>query len=133
MTFSIGHLSKAADVGIDTIRFYEREGLLVPAERTDAGYRRFGPADLKRLRFIRRAKALGFSLEDIRDLLSLSAAHGVAGVRKRAQARMDEIAIRIAELRRVHAALAQLVERCPGKGRADQCPILSALGEEEAS
>lgn len=71
-TFSIGQLATRAGVNIDTVRYYERDGLLSPAGRLASGYRRYGEAELKRLRFIRRAKVLGFTLEDIRSLLSLS-------------------------------------------------------------
>lgn len=130
---SIGQLAKRGGVGIDTLRYYERNRLLSPAGRLDSGYRRYGEAELKRLRFIRRAKSLGFSLEDIRGLLALSDERDVAKVRKVASDKLDDIARRIDELERVRAGLNRLVAACPGHGRADACPILNALSGEEAS
>ena len=130
---SIGQLAKRGGVGIDTLRYYERNRLLSPAGRLDSGYRRYGEAELKRLRFIRRAKSLGFSLEDIRGLLALSDERDVAKVRKVASDKLDDIARRIDELERVRAGLNRLVAACPGHGRADACPILDALSGEEAS
>jgi len=87
------------------------------------------------LRFIRRAKSLGFNLEDIRGLLALSGdrGQGVAGVKARAEARLDDIEHRIRELRRVQRGLKQLIDACPGHGDLQQCPILKALsGKEDA-
>jgi Zn(II)-responsive transcriptional regulator len=128
--FSIGQLAQAAGVAIDTVRYYERNGLLSPAGRLASGYRRYGAIELQRLRFIRRAKALGFSLEDIRGLLALSDGRDVAKVRQAAQAKLGDIESRIAELQRVRDGLQQLVEACPGHGRAEACPILLALSQE---
>lgn len=134
-TLTIGGLAKRAGVAIDTIRYYEREGLLPEPSRRPSGYRSYGEGTLARLRFIRRAKTLGFTLEEIRDLLALSAdrQRGVKAVKQRAQRRLAEIEGRIAELERVRAGLAQLIEACPGHGAPDQCPILQALGAQERS
>ena len=129
--FSIGKLAESAGVAIDTVRYYERNGLLQPAGRLASGYRRYGEAELKRLRFIRRAKALGFSLEDIRTLLELSAERSVAKVKRVAQLKLADIEARIAELERVGAGLRKLIAACPGHGRAEACPILNALTDEE--
>lgn len=129
--FSIGKLADSAGVAIDTVRYYERNGLLKPAGRLASGYRRYGEAELKRLRFIRRAKALGFSLEDIRSLLELSAERNVARVKRAAQLKLGDIEARIAELERVRSGLRALIAACPGHGRAEACPILNALNEEE--
>ena len=91
-TITIGAAAKAAGVPIDTVRYYEREGLLSRAQRTASGYRLFGPADVERLRFIRQAKALGFTLEDITELLRLQDGGGArAQVRARARARIQEL------------------------------------------
>jgi len=130
MSLSIGELAKQAGVAIDTVRYYERNGLLAPAGRLASGYRRYGAEELKRLRFIRRAKALGFSLDDIRSLLALSAERDVARVRTAAQIKLADIEQRIAELDRIRKALSQLVAACPGHGLSDACPILSALTKE---
>ena len=130
---SIGQLAQRAGVAIDTVRYYERSGLLAPAARLASGYRRYGSAELKRLRFIRRAKALGFSLEDIRDLLSLGERSDVASIRAVAARKQAEVEARIVELQRIHAGLATLVAACPGHGRAESCPILNALAGEDAA
>lgn len=87
-SLSIGQLAKHAGVGVDTVRYYERDGLLSPAGRLASGYRRYGVTELKRLRFIRRAKALGFSLDDIRSLLTLSEQQSVAEVKRAAQTKL---------------------------------------------
>jgi Zn(II)-responsive transcriptional regulator len=131
MSLSIGELAKQAGVAIDTVRYYERNDLLAPAGRLASGYRRYGAEELKRLRFIRRAKALGFSLDDIRSLLTLSAERDVANVRTAAQIKLAEIEQRIAELDRIRQGLSVLVAACPGHGRSEACPILNALTQEE--
>ena len=131
MTLSIGGLAKQAEVAIDTVRYYERSGLLAPAGRLASGYRRYGAEKLKRLRFIRRAKALGFSLDDIRALLALSAERDVSRVRSTAQRKLGDIEQRIAELERIRKGLRTLIDACPGHGRADACPILNALSQEQ--
>ncbi len=130
---SIGQLAQRAEVAIDTVRYYERSGLLAPAARLPSGYRRYGAAELKRLRFIRRAKVLGFSLEDIRDLLSLGERSDVASIRAVAARKQAEVDARIAELQRIRDGLGTLVAACPGHGRAEACPILNALAGEEAA
>jgi len=127
----IGELARRASVAIDTVRYYEREGLLSPAARQASGYRSYGEGELKRLRFIRRAKALGFSLDEVRALLTLSDEHNVAKVKLAAQARLDDLEQRIAELQRIGAGLRSLIAACPGHGRADGCPILNALTQAE--
>jgi MerR family transcriptional regulator, copper efflux regulator len=127
----IGQLAKRAGVAIDTVRYYERNALLSPAGRLASGYRRYGAAELKRLRFIRRAKALGFTLEDIRGLLSLSDERSVAKVKKAAEAKLADVDRRIDELERIREGLRNLVQACPGHGRAESCPILNALNAED--
>lgn len=129
---SIGQLAQQAGVAIDTVRYYERNALLTPAGRLASGYRRYGDAELKRLRFIRRAKALGFSLDDIRVLLGLSDERDVAEVKRAAQRKLGDIEHRIAELERIRAGLNALITACPGHGRSEACPILNALTQEES-
>jgi MerR family copper efflux transcriptional regulator len=131
-SIGIGALAKRAGVGIDTVRYYEREGLLEPQARLASGYRRYTANEIARLRFIRKAQALGFSLNEIRELLSLSSHRDVGRVKKKAEAKLSDVDRRIAELQRVRAALAGLVRACPGHGRAEECPILNALGSEDA-
>jgi len=129
---TIGTVAKRVGVNIDTIRYYEREGLLPEPQRRASGYRSYGEAAIVQLRFIRRAKTLGFTLDEIRELLALSHDRqlGVKAVKQRAKARLAAIEQRIAELQRVRDGLAQLVASCPGHGAPEQCPILRALGEE---
>jgi len=131
-TYSIGQLARRAGVAIDTVRYYERNQLLDPAGRLESGYRRYGDSELRRLRFIRRAKALGFSLADVRALLSLSDERNVAKVKRAAEARLADVEQRLAELERIRNGLQALVAACPGHGRAEACPILNALNEEDA-
>lgn len=130
---SIGPLARSAGVGVDTVRYYEREGLLPRPRRSASGYRSYTQETVARLQFIRRAKDLGFSLEDIRDLLALSTdrEHGVLGVRQRAESRLADVDRRLRELRRVQRGLKQLIDACPGHGPLDTCPILAALGDQE--
>jgi Zn(II)-responsive transcriptional regulator len=128
---SIGQLAKRAGVAIDTVRYYERNRLLDPAGRLESGYRRYGDTELKRLRFIRRAKALGFTLAEIRELLSLSEQRSVPKIRRAAESRLADVERRMVELERIRDALRTLVAACPGHGRADACPILNALNREE--
>ncbi len=127
----IGELAKRAGVGIDTVRYYERSGLLAPHTRLPSGYRRYRDLEVARLRFIRRAQALGFTLEEIKSLLKLSAQRNVAQVKRSAQAKLEDVERRIKELQRVRDGLAQLIDQCPGHGRTADCPILRALGGEE--
>jgi MerR family copper efflux transcriptional regulator len=131
--FTIGTIAKRVGVAIDTIRYYEREGLLPPPARRASGYRSYDEGALVQLRFIRRAKGLGFTLDEIRELLALSRdrQHGVKAVKRRAQQRLAAIEQRIAELQRVRDGLAQLVASCPGHGKPEECPILRALNNEE--
>ncbi|TAL79512.1 MAG: heavy metal-responsive transcriptional regulator [Burkholderiaceae bacterium] len=132
-SFTIGAVAKRVGVAIDTIRYYEREGLLPQPQRRASGYRSYGDGAITQLRFIRRAKHLGFTLDEIRELLSLShdRQKGVAAVKQRAQLRLVALDARIAELQRVRDGLAQLVKSCRGHGTPDQCPILQALTDEE--
>lgn len=132
-SLTIGAVAKRAGVAIDTIRYYEREGLLPEPLRRASGYRSYGEDTLTQLRFIRRAKDLGFTLEEIRELLALSAdrQRGVKAVKQRAEQRLAAIEQRIAELQRVRDGLAQLVSACPGHGKPEACPILRALTDAE--
>ena len=131
---NIGQLARDAGVPIDTIRYYEREQVLPPPRRRANGYREYSPADAQRLRFIRRAKELGFALEEIRSLLALSEARGtdMATVRVAAREKLDLVQARITELERVRDALRDLVDACPGHGALSDCPIMAALAGEPA-
>ena len=125
---TIGAAAKAADVAIDTVRYYEREGLLASAARTASGYRVFAAADVERLRFIRKAKALGFTLADIADLLRLQDGGGPrAEVRQRARDRIEGLSRKIAALTAIRDALVALEGQCHGRGTVAGCPIIEGV------
>lgn len=128
-TLSIGQLAKSAQVGISTIHFYEKHGLMPKAARRASGYRQYQPDDVRRLHFIRRAKEVGFSLPEIGELLALKAqpTRGVAKVKSVAQKKLQDVDKKIAELQRLRIVLASLIEACPGHGDMDRCPILRAF------
>ena len=130
----IGQLSRDSGIPLDTIRYYERLGLLPAPARSASGYRHYTDDDIARLSFIRRAKALGFSLAEIGELLALSSARDddMAQLRARTAATLASVEHRITELERMRAGLRTLLEQCPGHGALGQCPILSALQEETA-
>lgn len=129
----IGQLAQQAGVGIDTVRYYEREGLLPAPVRLASGYRAYRSADVERLRFVRRAKALGFSLAQVRDLLAISddRASDMGPLKRVAEARLADVELRLQELGRIRDGLRALVDRCPGEGELRRCPILHALVAEE--
>src|SRR5258706_11979227 len=110
----IGQLARRGGVGIDTVRYYERNGLLTPHTRLASGYRRYGDFELARLRFIRRAQALGFTLKEIKQLLALSAQRDVGRVKRSAQTKLLDVEARIAAPVRMRDGLATLIEACPG-------------------
>lgn len=125
---TIGTAAKAASVGIDTVRFYERKGLLPAARRSGSGYRLYSQADVDRLRFVRRAKGLGFSLSEIGELLRLQDSRGSrAAVKALAARRLADLDQRIAELTALRSALASLVDRCSGQGSIQGCPIIDGV------
>jgi MerR family copper efflux transcriptional regulator len=129
-TMGIGAVAQRAGVSIDTVRYYEKNGLLAPQARLASGYRRYGGLELSRLRFIRRAQELGFTLREVRELLGLSKQRDVARIKRAAEKRLADVEQRIAALVRVRDGLTQLIDACPGHGRAEHCPILRALGRE---
>ena len=133
---TIGRLAARAGVNVDTIRYYERNGLLPAPARRASGYREYALADIERLRFIRRAKDLGFTLAEIGDLLSLSTERGsdMRRVKRKAEERLEQVEFKIKELQRVRRGLKTLIAACPGRGDLDGCPIMAALaggGERE--
>ncbi len=131
-SIGIGALAKRAGVAIDTVRYYERSGLLSPNSRLASGYRRYGMVELSRLRFIRRAQALGFTLKEVRELLALWKRRDVARVKHTAQEKLATVELRIAYLERIRSGLQNLIATCPGRGHAEDCPILKALGAEDS-
>ncbi len=131
---TIGKLAKAADVAIDTVRYYERQGLLPQPQRTTSGYRLYAEDSLRRLRFIRRAKALGFQLNDIASLLRLTDNDGAsASVRALTLQHLDVVNRKIEDLLSVRDALQTLAARCDGEGCIHHCPIIDALNNESGT
>jgi Hg(II)-responsive transcriptional regulator len=127
----IGELASAAAVSVQTVRYYERRGLLPEPRRLSSGYRAYGDDTLERLRFIRRAQELGFTLNDVRDLLALrlDPRTPAAAVKAKAEARIADVDQRIHDLERIKHALSHLAGRCRGgHGPAGDCPLLDALG-----
>lgn len=128
---TIGELAKGAGVGVETLRFYEREGIIEEPPRRDSGYRQY-PADaVNRVRFIRHAKELGFSLREIKELMALRIAPGAncTRVRKQAEAKIADIEAKIRSLQRMKQSLQKLVAACGGRGSVSKCPILETLEE----
>ena len=123
---TIGGLAKAAGVGVETVRYYQRRGLLPEPARPPGEVRRYGDEDARRLRFIRSAQVAGFTLAEIKALLDLDAADDRARARELAQARVAALDEKIAELRKAREALAGLATACARK-RGGACPILSAF------
>jgi MerR family mercuric resistance operon transcriptional regulator len=125
-------LARAGGVNLETVRYYERKGLLPKPPRTASGYRIF-PADAaRRLHFIKRAQELGFSLKEIRDLLSLRICRGTsrADIRGRATAKVADIDEKIGALKAMRKRLLALSERCDGCGPLEACPILESFDDD---
>ena len=123
---TIGGLANAAGVGVETVRYYQRRGLLLEPARPPGEVRRYGEEDVKRLRFIRSAQTAGFTLNEIKELLDLDASDDRARARELAQARVAAIDGKIADLREARDALAGLATACANK-RGGPCPILQAF------
>ena len=124
-SLTIGTLAAAGGVGVETIRFYQRRGLLGTPTRRE-GFRRYGSEDVRRLRFIKQAQASGFTLEEIRELLELDASDDRARARDMATQRVAALDVKIAELKQARDALKRLARDC-GTGRPGPCPILASF------
>jgi MerR family copper efflux transcriptional regulator len=122
-------VADAAKVTIEAVRFYEKEALIAKPPRTEAGYRQYPVDTVKRLRFIKRAQSLGFSLLEIRELLALriDPETTAADIRHRAQQKIQQIEEKIQTLQAMKQALEQITDTCSGEGPANQCPIVSSL------
>lgn len=130
---TIGALARREGLAPETLRYYERLGLITPSRRSASNYRLYGLEAGCRLRFIRRAQALGFSLADIGELLSLHARpeNDMGPIKQLAENKMADIEAKIADLQRMKSGLAALSQQCPGHGPTAECPILSALLRED--
>ena len=126
---TIGKLAKSVNVNIETIRYYERRGLIPKPRRRESGYREYSDETTKRILFIKRAKDLGFSLKEVDELLSLKIAPGTtcSDVKSKAEEKIADIEDKIKTLQRMKKALFKLSKTCRGAGPASECPILEAL------
>ena len=126
---TIGRLAREGQVNVETIRYYERRGLLPRPPRRPSGYRMFSPSAVQVLRFVRTAQALGFSLREIKELLSLRIQPGrsCADVRERAEQKIAEIDQKTRTLQAMRKALMRLAAACSGRGPISECPILDSL------
>lgn len=132
-TLTIGELGEKAQVNIETLRYYERRGLLPSPPRSPANYRLFPPEAVKVVRFIKHAQALGFNLKEIEQLLSLQAIPEAqcADVKRLAQDKIMDIDAKITTLQAIRDVLAGLLVECPGLGPIQYCPILETIAAEE--
>lgn len=130
--FTIGKVAKVAGVGVETIRFYEKKGL-IEQPPTQGTYRTYPKSVVGRIRFVKRAQELGFTLAEIRDLLSLADQpnENRAAVKQIAQQKVASIMEKIAGLKKAEATLSDLVEQCSGDGPVDGCPIIEAFLDDE--
>jgi Hg(II)-responsive transcriptional regulator len=129
---TISRVAKRADVGVETVRFYERRGLIKqPPRPRSGGFRFYDDSIVERIRFIRQAQELGFSLREIKQLLSLRAdpTADCGDVRKQAVSKRNEVERKIAQLQQIRAALDELIASCPGGGALRACTIIDALAE----
>jgi len=128
-TLTIGQVADRAGVGVETIRFYEREGLIDKPKRRPSGYRQYDEEAVHHLRFIRRAKDLGFTLSEIKELLGLrwDPTARCDDVKQRAEEKINDIKEKVRTLNRMKRALVKLTEACDGQERTSRCPILEAL------
>lgn len=130
-TLTIGKLATSAGVGRETIRYYERIGLLEEPPRSEAGYRHYPPGVVDRLRFIRRAQELGFTLAEITELLDLriDEVSACGAVEARARAKLASVTEKIDDLHRIENALERLVDKCEARQPTSDCPILEELAD----
>jgi MerR family mercuric resistance operon transcriptional regulator len=133
-SLTIGRLAKEAGINLETVRFYERQKLVPKPPRTSSGYRLYPPEAVRRLRFIRRAQELGFSLKEVRELLSLRASRSAtsAAVRTKAEAKIADIESKIRTLEAMKQSLRKLTQTCNGCAPVSECPILESLDREDS-
>jgi len=128
-SYTIGNVAEVAGVGVETVRYYERRGLVPQPGRAMGAYRRYGKDHVDRIRFVKRAQALGFSLEEIQTLLALEDGTDRRSIRRIATARLEETRRRVADLRRIERVLAHLLHECETHARSPRCPIIAAIAD----
>src|SRR3954463_8741057 len=124
-SFTIGQVAKLAGIGIETVRFYEREGIIQAPQRRESGYREFSQADIEQLRFIKRAQELGFSLKEIAELLAIrvNPKQNCSAVKARAEKKMSEIQKKIRDLKEIQKVLEKVTKACDASKPITECPI----------
>lgn len=125
--FTISRLAASADVHVETVRYYQRRGLLPKPDRPAGGIHRYGLADVTRLQFIRRAQAMGFSLDEIAGLLKLTGEHSCEETRRLTERKLADVRLRLDELRRLERDLEQMVAECSQVPVGECCPMLDLL------
>lgn len=131
-TYKIGEVASRADVNKETVRYYEKRGLIPEPDRRRSGYRIFTQRHIDQIRFIKRAQELGFTLSEIKELLELrlDADTDRSEIREEAQKKYQDVTDKIEKLERIRKMLAELIDSCSGKGAKEDCPILGALKGE---
>ena len=134
MTLRIGQLASSASVNVQTVRYYERRGLLDASKRTSGGYREYDVGAVRRIRFIKHGQALGFSLNEIRELLALRVRHGAAcgAVERRTRGKLAVVDQKIRELHRLRQSLERLASACQAREATADCPVLEILEQDDA-
>lgn len=127
---TIGRLAEAADVNVETIRYYQRRGLMPEPDKPHSGHRRYTDADLRRMQFIKRAQALGFTLDDIGSLLELDRAHACSETRELAAHKLAVIESKLDDLKAMRKALTTLLRQCDAGTASGSCPIMHALAAD---
>lgn len=127
---TIGRLAEAADVNVETIRYYQRRGLMPEPDKPHSGHRRYTDADLRRMQFIKRAQALGFTLDDIGSLLELDRAYACSETRELAVHKLAIIESKLADLKAMQKALTSLLRQCDAGTASGSCPIMHALAAD---
>ncbi|RLB64468.1 MAG: heavy metal-responsive transcriptional regulator [Deltaproteobacteria bacterium] len=130
---TIGQLAKQTGVQVETVKFYQRRGLIEQPPRPESGFRKYSTESVRRIRFIRHAKELGFSLREIEELLNLRITPEISchEIKARAEAKLADIHRKQKNLEKMEIALRQLADTCQGRGPLSECPILGALDEKE--
>jgi len=133
MLLNIGQVAKQTGVTVETVRFYEKHGLIAAPQRSDSGYRQYPPETVKRVQFIQHAKEVGFTLKDIGELLALRREPGTTctDIKLRATQKIEEVDQKIQDLKRIRDALGRMIMKCSGRGTLSQCPILEELELDE--
>ena len=131
-SLTIGALAKSANVGVETVRYYQRLRLLPTPERRGGGVRRYPATLVERIRFVKRAQDLGFTLEEVGTLLKLGDGTNRRAIRTIARHRLDDVSRRIEDLQRMQSVLTHLVDECEATGQARPCPIIAALSGDAA-